>query len=1057
MLSVSSIGSASGAAEYYGKDDYYVTGEADSPGLEWGGKGAATVGLTGKADPADFKAVLSGEHKMFADQEKGGGPSDAKHRAGWDLTFSAPKSVSLAILVGGDKKLDVAHDKAVARAMAYAEKHFAITRVRDQGKIKEVKTGNLIYAQTVHGTSRKGDPQRHTHVIVANATVEPGTGKVRAVESLQIFKHSQLLGRIYRAELAKEALKLGYDVRQDRAQGTFELGGVGRDQLQAFSKRNTDIRAAIEVEERKRGARLSPAQRDAIVLKDRPKKLDVPRSELVIRWEKEAKEAGLDMGRLVAESRERGGHGTDVTPQVSGVASDSKSRFIAAMKDIVGRFKEASSDPYGYKPGLPFGRDQDARAAVSFGLQHAEQGKAVFTRHEVLAKALHFGAAGLTAGRVERQLTQLERDGRVMTADVRLHGGVTTKAALDLETRLTERVKAGKGVTGAIMDAPAAKAALNAIGLKTDGIRLNEGQERAAEKLLTSNDRYVGVQGSAGVGKTTMFKVVNEIAAAQGVEIYGLAPTHDATRALTEGAGIPAQTVEKFLVRVERMIERAETNKDAAAGLEKVKGEWGGRILLVDESSMLSNRQADRLMNVSEALGVRRVVNIGDERQLGSPEAGAPWRLLLNEGLDHSKMTEIRRQRDPEIKTSVEHLAKGAPTPGLRALGSRVVQVGKEAVDKDLTAAAFKSWQEVKGRGQEASVIVPTHSLRASISALIREDLASRNQLTGASVSAETFSQVRMSRAESLKASSYSEGQVLVFHSGIRDAGIRKGDTLTVVGRDERNDRLIVSRADESRTTVDLPQLATSRNAGKFQAYVPKTLDVKAGELMVWERRDEARGFNTGERFSVVRMGDGAWTIRGADGKEQDLKPDDPALKFISHGYVETADRSQGSTYDNVIAVLSSKHGEAANQARAYVQVSRTAETLTFITNNADLLARRLNRQDGLNLIASHELKDTLEARAELAALASGLTEDGPEPAKADKLATLAADGLGGPDKPTDPAHSKSAEADMALAGSMAGDQSPEVIAAEKSKDDAGDKDKAFDKAQEINQPDMGL
>ena len=103
MLSVSTIGSASGAADYYGKDDYYVTGEADSPGLEWGGKGATKVGLTGKAEPGDFKAVLSGEHKLFADQEKAGAGSDGKHRAGWDLTFSAPKSVSLAILVGGDK------------------------------------------------------------------------------------------------------------------------------------------------------------------------------------------------------------------------------------------------------------------------------------------------------------------------------------------------------------------------------------------------------------------------------------------------------------------------------------------------------------------------------------------------------------------------------------------------------------------------------------------------------------------------------------------------------------------------------------------------------------------------------------------------------------------------------------------------------------------------------------------------------------------------------------------------------------------------------------------
>jgi len=206
MLSVSSIGSASGAADYYGKDDYYVTGEADTPGLEWGGKGAAKMGLQGKAEGADFKQVLQGTHPAFKDADKAPGGPDGKHRAGWDLTFSAPKSVSLAILVGGDRRLDAVHDKAVDRAMAYAEKHFAITRVRDQGKIREVNTGNLVYAKTVHGTSRQGDPQRHTHVVVANATVEPQTGKVRALETLQLFRHRQLVGRIYQAELAKGAI-----------------------------------------------------------------------------------------------------------------------------------------------------------------------------------------------------------------------------------------------------------------------------------------------------------------------------------------------------------------------------------------------------------------------------------------------------------------------------------------------------------------------------------------------------------------------------------------------------------------------------------------------------------------------------------------------------------------------------------------------------------------------------------------------------------------------------------------------------------------------------------
>ncbi|MEY3264533.1 MAG: hypothetical protein RL717_2010, partial [Pseudomonadota bacterium] len=119
-----------------------------------------------------------------------------------------------------------------------------------------------------------------------------------------------------------------------------------------------------------------------------------------------------------------------------------------------------------------------------------------------------------------------------------------------------------------------------------------------------------------------------------------------------------------------------------------------------------------------------------------------------------------------------------------------------------------------------------------------------------------------------------------------------------------------------------------------------------------------------GERFTVSAVDRWGWTIMAADGQEHRLKTNDPALQFVSHGYSETADRAQGQTYANVVAVLSSAHGEAANQARAYVQISRAAKSLTFVTNDTQLLAFKLNRQDGLNLIASDEVRATREAAA---------------------------------------------------------------------------------------------
>ena len=1022
MLSVSSIGSASGAADYYGKDDYYVTGEADTPGLEWGGKGAEKVGLTGKARPEDFKAVLEGKHEAFKDPERPDAQADGKHRAGWDLTFSAPKSVSLAILVGKDDRLDKAHDKAVNTAMAYAEKHFAITRVRDQGKIKEVQTGNLLYAQTVHGTSRAGDPQRHTHVIVANATVEPSTGKVRALETLQMFKHSQLLGRIYRAELAKEAIGLGYDVVRDPKQGTFELSGFSRDKVEHFSKRNTQIRAAIEIEEKRQGGPLSPAQRDALVLKDRPTKLDTPRAELVAKWEKEAATIGLDASGLSKAAIDRTEPGRDLTPQVSGTMDEQRSRLKAIWKQVLGLARV--NDPYGSNRSAAW-NDPNARSAVSLGLQIHEQGRAVFTRHDVVHSALEHSKAGMTSGRLESVLERLQVEGRVKAADARLHGGITTDRSLALEANIVAALNAGRNGAIPIYTAEKANVALDAIGQREGGIVLNEGQREAAHKLLTSNDRIVGVQGSAGVGKTTMFSVVRELAEANGKEIMGLAPTHAAVRELETGAGIRSQTIESFFQTAEKKMAQGTEGKESV-GLQKLRAAHSGKSLLVDEASMMSNTGADRLFRVATALQIERIILIGDERQLGSPEAGAPFRLLLEEKMDHTRMTEIRRQNDPEIKAAVTYMAKGTPVPGLRALGSRVVEVGKDATDTRLAAEAFDAWKTVRDAGGSAPIIVPTHALRDKISHLVRQDMAGRGELSGDAVAAKTLSHVRMSTAESFKAASYSEGQVLVFHAGMKGAGIAKGDQLVITGRDERNEALHVLSGDRQ-ITIDLNALAVSRKS-KFQAYRAKETEIQAGDRLVWERRDDQRPFiQTGNSLTVLEAGAKVWRIQTADGVERTLSATDPALRFVSHDYAMTADRSQGSTHQNVVAVLSSKHGEGANQARAYVQASRTAETLTFVTNDTRLLGMRLNDQTGQNAIACHELADLtkdlaakplLGLQAEQASEKSDSALDQKPDDQQDRV------GRADPDKP----HEKEAE-----------------------------KDKSFEKSQDLAQPGMSL
>lgn len=953
MLSISRIKSAGRAADYYGRDDYYVTGEADSPGLEWGGKGAEKLGVSGTATSAEFKRVLAGENP------KPDGPplsrGDGKHQPGWDLTFSAPKSVSVAILVGGDKALDQAHNASVQKAMDYVERNLAATRVREGGERREVQTGNLLYLSTIHGTSREGDPQRHTHVIVANTTQEPKSGEWRALETRHLYKHQVLVGKIYRAELAKEAKELGYDVRRDETNGTFELDNWTKEQLRTFSKRSETIQAAFEAEKQAKGSALSGAQKDRLVLRDRPDKIESPRHQLVERWKHEAEKAGVDAVAALSSARERG-QGRDVTPQTSGKVSEAWSQVQAAVGRLTGHAALGAKDPYGYQAG-DTNRDREARAAVSLAIQVSEIRSAVFTRHEVLERALDISRLGVTADRLEREMTRLEKDGRLVKADTTIMGGVTTAYALAVERDILARMEAGRGAGRAVLSPVEASRRLSPEGLREGGatVDLNEGQRSAVAVILTTKDRYSAVQGYAGVGKTTMFGVASQVAKEQGVELQAITPTHKAAEAMQKEAGIYARTVTSWLNNVERALEKG--GKAEA----KLKTDWEGKRLLVDEASMISNAQMQAIVRAADRIGIAGVTFIGDQRQLPSPNAGAPFRLLLNESIEQAQVTENIRQRNaPTLKESVEHLAMGRPGAALAAIKEHILEVGKGADDRALAKAGVEAWKAYDAAGETARIVVVTNAMRGLTAAVMREEMKSRGVLAPEGEVRERYYQHRVEGPLRFRADSYQLDQVAAFHSGNKAAGIRKGEELRIGGIDSRNETLRLESANGATHTLALRPLAR-RGEMPFEAYNVREVEISTGERMVWERADAKRGFFTGAGFTVEAQARDAWTIRHENGKVEQLSPNDPALKFSGYGYSETADRAQGQTYKNTVGVMSSRDGEAATIARQYVMGSRPSVDYTLVTNDRALLLMKLAQQDGMSPIALENIAKSLD------------------------------------------------------------------------------------------------
>lgn len=933
MLSVSRIKTASRAAAYYGRDDYYVTGEADAPGLVWGGKGAERLGLHGMATPREFKAVLGGVNPDQRGPAISTADRGARHHPGWDFTFSAPKSVSVAILVGGDHRLDAAHDRAVDKAMAYAERTLSFTRVRTGQERREVLTGNLVYAKTVHGVSREGDPQRHTHVVLANTTFDRQGGTWRALESRHLYKRRMLLGKIYQAEMAREAMALGHHVRKGPGEGLYELDAWRRDQLRMFAKRTEAILQALAIEKP-----ATAAARDAVKLKGRPNKIERPRDELLARWRQDAARAGLDVDRIVADAGERE-RGQDRTPLTAGRVSEVLSRARSAVAGWIGQ--RPAPDPYRHERGEAE-PDVAARQAVSMALQACEIRSAVFTRHEVIERALDWASAGVGLDRIEADLARLEQTGRVLPAGRRMCGGLTTARAIGVEAEIVRRIDEGRG-----RGCPAlsrAEIAGRLVRHEADGgLRLNDGQRSAVGAVLSSEDRYIAVQGSAGVGKTTMFRAVRQLADEAGRPLTAITPTHRAATAMKKEAGVYATTVAAWLATMDKALV-------TRSGRKAVRRFWADRILVVDEASMVSNAQMLAITDVVERAGVRSVVLMGDERQLGSPEAGAPFRLLLGREVDQARVRDILRQEDPTLRESVYALAEGKAARALALIEKNILEVGRGAGDQGLAEAAVQHWKHAQARGESPRIVVPTNALRGAVADLVRTERIAAGELAASGELRDRYQQVRLAGPERFSARSYRLGQRLVFHASAPAAGLPRGAEADVAGIDLRNDVLRVATPLGDQT-LDLR--AFSR-VGRipFDAYRPKSMEVAEGEQLVWERAEPKRGFLTGAAFTVVAMNDRHWIIRHEDGREEQLRADDPVLRFIGYGYAETADRAQGQTYRSVIAAMSSRHGEAVSTARQYVMQSRPSDTFTLITDDRRLLVMKLAAQDGLNPIA---------------------------------------------------------------------------------------------------------
>jgi conjugative relaxase-like TrwC/TraI family protein len=486
-------------------ENYYT--ERDRIRGTWHGQLAARWGLQGEVEETAFHRLADGHDPRTGEallrqqaarayvNTRGEIATTLDHRAGWDATFSAPKSVSLTALVGGDDRVREAHEASVTVALDELERY---TQARLGGDRVPEATGRWIAARFEHDSARPVDgyaaPQLHAHVVIFNLT-ETESGKVHALQPHELYRMQQYGKAIYQSELAWRVREIGYEVERG-ASGQPEIRGYTEAYLEASSPRRHQI-AAYLADHQHTGA----AAAEIAAHRTREAKLDLARDDMQQRNRELAEAFGNQPARVVAAARARA---AELEPEPPAIT---------------------------------------AHAAVTFAIERNLEREAVIDERQLVRDTLRRSMGDATFSQVTDELSTRMEQGDLIQVSAQPRSparAFTTPEMLALERQTIEMMRAGQHRCDPLID----EATRHTID--RDHAHLNESQRAAVHHLSASRDQVMALEGVAGAGKTTTLAAVRAAAERDSYHVEGFAPTSRAARQLAE-SGITTSTLQRHL------------------------------------------------------------------------------------------------------------------------------------------------------------------------------------------------------------------------------------------------------------------------------------------------------------------------------------------------------------------------------------------------------------------------------------------------------------------------------------------------------------------------------
>lgn len=839
MLTISTIKNSGGAAQYYSKEDNYYLSEVDAKEASlWLGEGAARLGLSGKVEERDLHDLLQGKlpNGNIISLQKDG---TINHRAGYDLCFQAPKSVSILALDGGHKRIYDAHLGAVKETLKIIERDCAQAKIFKDEQISFTNTKNLTIALVAHTTSRKQDLHLHHHALVMNCT-QRSDNAWRALASSKmrsdrvngfferIHKNQIYYGLIYKTALANKVVKLGHEIETVGPYGMWEIKGVPKEAREIMSKRRQEIEKRIKDLNYR-----SLKSADIATLDTRKKKAtNIDINEIKQLWKNDLASVGFSSNDYIATIDRN---------------KDTNKNRINDLKNtqtinpiISANAKEAVYDAIEHlsQYNLKLDYTKIAAQALEFSIGNAEHIDIINALNEVIQK---------------REIIPLNNSDSLFV----------TKALIETEKAIMDVVDKSKDSGSPI------KLKSSAIDTIADG----EIKENSL-KILQSKERIHLIEHMAAGNREFISTVLN-LAESSGKTVRVLSPNRMMTNDINENVKRRPNGLWQWLVS----LGKPEVGECLAGFQYKYQKEvdlslfgmrQGKDVLVVNNAENLGCSDTKSLLDLTAKTGAKLIFLRDTSIRLGF-NAGNPMETIKQAGLK-----------------AITFTAKSNKT------SDRIPEVRVLPDNNERTQALAQTFTLKDDKERDNTLLlVGAKALVKSTNEAIRSELKNIERLSGIEYRISVLNSVNLSKTESRLAHKYQMNMIIRFYNNGR---IHEDWSVEGYNRDNNTLRLKLDGSRGNRQVFN-----PKHGNENYKVFKRELLSIAKGEKLIATSKMGILGINNADRFTVTEVNENY--IGLSDGtKTYKISPKDLQNSHFDYNYATTLSNCSQKKAEHVIA-----------------------------------------------------------------------------------------------------------------------------------------------------------